>query len=132
VVATEVKALANQTERASQEISARVDVARASCSTVAGSIESIAKAMQVVNELSRTMTISVNEQARVTTDIADNAESASQGVSLVADTASQLAGAANQTEKESKVIEVETASLMRGADTVNEKVETFLAKVRAA
>jgi methyl-accepting chemotaxis protein len=132
VVAAEVKTLASQTDRATQDISAHVEVTRASCATVVSSIESIVKAMRTVDELSQKMAMSVSQQADITTDIANCANSASSTAARVADTATQLATATTQTERDSKVIETETESLVRGADLVNEQIETFLAKVRTA
>jgi methyl-accepting chemotaxis protein len=132
VVAAEVKALANQTEKATREISARIMAVRSSCSTVATSIGSIVEAMQNVESLSRSIAASVNEQAVATGEIADSAGSASNCVLQVSDMVSRLVDAAHQTDEVSKTVEIETQSLLRDADTVNQKVDMFLAHVRAA
>jgi len=132
VVAAEVKALANQTERATHDISARITAIRESCSTVAASIRSISEAMQDVESVSQTMAASVNEQAVATTEIASGAGSASNSVDKVAEMMLRLADAANRTDEASKTVEIETQGLLRDADTVNEKVDQFLAQVRIA
>jgi hypothetical protein len=45
---------------------------------------------------------------------------------------SQLVDAAQRTEQVSNIVEVETQTLLRDADTVNQKVDLFLTQVRAA
>jgi methyl-accepting chemotaxis protein len=132
VVAAEVKALANQTEKATREISARITAVRSSCSTVARSIGSIVEAMQNVESLSRSIAASVNEQAAATAEIASSAGSANNSVRQVTDMVSRLVEAAHQTDEVSKAVATETQGLLRDADTVNNKVDLFLAHVRAA
>jgi methyl-accepting chemotaxis protein len=132
VVATEVKALSNQTERATREITARIEAVKSSCSTVATSIASIVKAMHNVEELSQAIAGSVNDQAAGTSEIADSAASAKGCVERVADILSRLHEAANQTDGASKLAESEMQRLLRDADMVNQKVDTFIASVRAA
>jgi methyl-accepting chemotaxis protein len=132
VVAAEVKALANQTEKATHEIAAQIGEVRLSCSTVAVSIGSIAEAMQNVERLSQAITAAINEQSAATSDIAGNASSASNSVIQIANMVSQLVDAAQRTEQVSNIVEVETQTLLRDADTVNQKVDLFLTQVRAA
>ncbi len=132
VVAAEVKALAGQTERATSEISARIAAVNSSCSTVATSIASIVKAMNNVEALSQAISGSVSAQATGTVEIADSAASAKNCVEQVADILTRLRNAANQTDETSKMAETEMHGLLRDADTVNQKVDQFLASVRQA
>lgn len=85
VVAAEVKALASQTERATQEISSRLTAVRSSCSIVAASTRSIIEAVQNVDNLSRAVAVSINEQAAGTAEIANSAGAASSSVEQVAE-----------------------------------------------
>lgn len=132
VVAAEVKALSTQTERATGEITARIAAVNSSCSTVAASIASIVKAMHNVDSLSQAISGCVNDQASGTVEIADSAASARGCVEQVTDMLSRLRDAANQTDEASKLAEAEMQSLLRDADMVNQKVDRFLASVRAA
>ena len=132
VVASEVKALSGQTERATREITARIEAVKSSCSTVANSIASIVKAMQNVEQLSQAISGCVNEQAAGTSEIAESAESARGCVEKVADILGRLRTAANQTDDASKLAESEMQGLLREADMVNDKVDKFIASVRAA
>ena len=132
VVASEVKALSGQTERATREIIARIEAVKSSCSTVANSIASIVKAMQNVEQLSQAISGCVNEQAAGTAEIAESAESARGCVAMVVDILARLRVAANQTDDASKLAESEMQGLLREADMVNDKVDKFIASVRAA
>lgn len=132
VVAAEVKALANQTERATDEITARIAAVNSSCSTVATSIASIVKAMKEVEGLAQTIAGCVNEQACGAVEIADSAAAARNSVAQVTAMLAQLRDAANQTDEASKMAEAEMQGLLRDADIVNQKVDRFLASVRAA
>jgi methyl-accepting chemotaxis protein len=132
VVATEVKALSNQTERATREITARIEAVKSSCSTVATSIASIVKAMHNVEHLSQAIAGCVNDQAAGTSEIAGSAASAKGCVEKVADILTRLHEAANQTDGASKLAESEMQRLLRDADMVNQKLDTFIASVRAA
>lgn len=132
VVATEVKALAAQTERATSEISTRIAAVNSSCSTVARSIDSIIKAIGDVEALSQAISGSVNEQATGTVEIAAGAAAARNSVEQVAEMLTRLRNAANQTDETSKMAEAEMHGLLRDADTVNQKVDRFLASVREA
>ena len=132
VVASEVKALSGQTERATREITTRIEAVKSSCSTVAGSIASIVKAMQNVAQLSQAISGCVNEQAAGTAEIAGSAESARGCVEKVVDILVRLRAAANQTDDASKLAESEMQGLLREADMVNQKVDKFIAGIRAA
>jgi methyl-accepting chemotaxis protein len=132
VVASEVKALSGQTERATREITTRIEAVKSSCSTVANSIASIVKAMQNVEQLSQAISGCVNEQAAGTAEIAESAEAARGCVAMVVDILARLHAAANQTDDASKLAESEMQGLLREADMVNQKVDKFIASVRAA
>ena len=132
VVASEVKALSGQTERATREITARIEAVKSSCSTVASSIASIVKAMHNVEQLSQAISGCVNEQAAGTAEIAESAESARGCVEMVAEILARLRAAANQTDDASKLAESEMQGLLHEADMVNQKVDKFIASVRAA
>jgi hypothetical protein len=65
-------------------------------------------------------------------EIADSAASASNCVEQVTDMLARLRNAANQTDAACKMAEGEMQGLLRDADMVNQKVDRFLASVRAA
>jgi methyl-accepting chemotaxis protein len=132
VVAAEVKLLANQTGRATDDISARIAAVRSSCSAVVASMGSIIEAIRNVEALSSAMAAAVDEQAAATGEIASSAGSASASVQQVSEKLSQLTEAANETDQASKTVRTGTQNLLSDADTVNAKVDRFLAHVRAA
>ena len=132
VVAAEVKLLASQTGRATEDIAARIAAVRSSCSAVVASIGSIVEAIGNVESLSSAMAAAVEEQAAATNEIASSAGAASDSVEQVSEKLSQLAEAANETDDASKSVRAGTENLLSDADTVNRQVDMFLAHVRAA
>ena len=132
VVAAEVKALASQTDSATNEISTRIASSRASCSIVAKGIETIVDAMHRVDNLSQTIAVSISEQAAATAEIARNSTTAMSSVQQVEGVLSRLVNAANQTDEVSKLAKEKTSGLLRDAEIVNQEVDRFLASVRAA
>jgi methyl-accepting chemotaxis protein len=132
VVAAEVKLLANQTGRATEDISARIAAVRSSCAAVVTSMGSIAEAIRNVEALSSAMAAAVDEQAAATSEIASSAGAASNSVQQVSEKLSQLTQAANETDQASQTVRSGTQNLLSDADTVNAKVDGFLAHVRAA
>jgi methyl-accepting chemotaxis protein len=132
VVAAEVKELANQTKRATEEIFNRLTAVRSSCSIVATSTRSIIEAVQNVDNLSRAVAVSINEQAAGTAEIADSAGAASSSVKKVAEMIARVVDAANHTDEISKKVGDETQRFLHDADTVKKKANDFLAHVRAA
>jgi methyl-accepting chemotaxis protein len=132
VVAAEVKTLANQTGQAANEISARIEAVRSSSSVVVDSIESIIEAMRNVEHLSTDMAAAIEEQANATNEIANGANSASCSMQNVSEKLQVLTEAANDTDEASRSVRSETEKLLNDAATMNEKVDTFLAHVRAA
>ena len=72
VVAAEVKALASQTSRATQEISQHVAAIQDATKGAVGEIASIAHGLHELTEVTTTIAAAVEQQATTTRDIADS------------------------------------------------------------
>ena len=83
VVATEVKALANQTSKATEEISAQIAGVQQATEDAAKAIHEIAGTINTINEISTTIAAAVEEQNAVTRDISANMQTASTGVESI-------------------------------------------------
>lgn len=81
VVAAEVKNLAAQTARATDEISSQVAEVQGTTTNAVGVIEAITRTISRVNEISAAIAASVEEQASVTQSISSNMQVAARGVS---------------------------------------------------
>jgi methyl-accepting chemotaxis protein len=80
VVAQEVKALANQTARATAEISNQIATVQSGTYDAVASIKDITSIIETINDISQGIAAAVEEQGAVTQDISSNMQTASQGV----------------------------------------------------
>jgi methyl-accepting chemotaxis protein len=103
VVAGEVKNLANQTARATQEISAKVGEIQAATDQSVTAIEGIGNTIGDINEISSAIAAAVEEQGAATQEIARNVEQASAGTQEVSSSivhVTQAAGEAGEAAKQ--------------------------------
>ncbi|MDX2265265.1 MAG: HAMP domain-containing methyl-accepting chemotaxis protein [Hyphomicrobiales bacterium] len=132
VVAQEVKALAEQTAKATTEIGAQVSGIQASTTSTAAFIASIAKTTQEVSAIAANIAGAVEEQGSATQEIARNVQEASQGTRDVAGGIQHVTAASESSGKAaSRVLDAAT-DLSRQSDALRREVQEFLASVRAA
>jgi len=74
VVANEVKSLANQTSRATDEIVAQIDTVRSVTKDAVQAVEGILKRIGEISVIATTIADAVAQQEQVTREIADNAQ----------------------------------------------------------
>ncbi len=79
VVANEVKQLASQTARATEEISAKINGVQESTSRAVGQIGGITEVISQINQISTAIASAVEEQSAVVAEIARSASEASRG-----------------------------------------------------
>ncbi|WP_049974371.1 methyl-accepting chemotaxis protein, partial [Azospirillum sp. B4] len=84
VVASEVKSLANQTAKATEEISAQISAIQSATGDAATSITSIASTIVRINEIASTIASAVEEQGAATREIASNVQQAAVGTTEIA------------------------------------------------
>ena len=94
VVASEVKSLATQTAKATDEISAQIAEVQGTTASAVNVIEAITQTISRVNEISAAIAASVEEQASVTQSISSNMQVAAKGVT---DINSSMTGIAEAT-----------------------------------
>ncbi|WP_439924262.1 methyl-accepting chemotaxis protein [Nitrobacter sp. JJSN] len=91
VVASEVKSLASQTAKATEEISGQVAEVQNTTSSAVGVIEAITQTISRINEISAAIAASVEEQASVTQSISSNMQVAAKGVTDITASMSEIA-----------------------------------------
>ena len=97
VVANEVKELAKETARATEDISQRIESIQASTGQATAAIGEISTIIGQISEIQSTIASAVEQQSVTTGDIARNISEASRGVSGIAHNISTVADAAKQT-----------------------------------
>src|SRR3546814_7929541 len=83
VVAGEVKSLATQTAKATEEIAAQITSVRDESESAVSAIDRISGVIQQIDEITTTIAAAVEEQAAATREIARNVTEASRGTTDV-------------------------------------------------
>ena len=93
VVAVEVKALASQTARATEEIASQISAVQNATHGVVGAIQEITSIIANINESSGAIAVAVEEQGAVTQEISSNMQLAATEVSAITESMSQIEAA---------------------------------------
>lgn len=93
VVASEVKSLATQTAKATDEISGQIAAVQGSTQSAVAVIEAITQTISRVNEISGAIAASVEEQSSVTQSISSNMQVAARSVNEINDNMTEIANA---------------------------------------
>ncbi|MBR1221776.1 PAS domain-containing methyl-accepting chemotaxis protein [Bradyrhizobium sp. U87765 SZCCT0131] len=92
VVAAEVKSLATQTSKATDEISGQIAEIQGTTTNAVEVIEAITQTISRINEISAAIAASVEEQAAVTQSISSNMQDAAKGVTDISANMNEIAG----------------------------------------
>jgi len=90
VVATEVKALAVQTQNATEEITRKIEALQRDAAGSADAVHRISQAIDAIRPVFETVNGAVAEQNRTTGEMSDNAAQASQFIVSVGDSAAEM------------------------------------------
>ena len=131
VVAGEVKNLANQTARATSEIAAQIAAVQSGTSAAVHAIDSIAKVIGEMGEISSAVAAAVQEQTAATGEIARNVEQASAGTQEVSANIVSVEQAARETGGAAEQIKISATDLSKQAEFLRHEVGQFLNQVRA-
>jgi methyl-accepting chemotaxis protein len=132
VVATEVKSLADQTAKATEEISAQIADIQSATGEAVDAIDSIGKTIRTVDEISSSIAAAVEEQGMATSEIADNVQQAAQGTEEVDTGIAGVREAAGETGSAAEQVLATGQELSTQANTLRMAVDDFLTKVKAA
>jgi methyl-accepting chemotaxis protein len=97
VVANEVKELAKQTAKATEDISQRIEAIQGDTRGAVGAIEEISNIINQVNDISNSIASAVEEQTATTNEIGRSVAEAAQGVGNIAKNIGGVAVAAKNT-----------------------------------
>ncbi|MEW5422134.1 HAMP domain-containing protein [Amorphus sp. 3PC139-8] len=132
VVAMEVKTLAEQTSKATGEISSQITAVQTATNDVVKAIEDISGTIKRIDEVSSTIASSVEEQGAATGEIAQNAQQAAQGTQEVTSNIVSVSSAATDTGRVSSEIVHAAGDLTQQTGMLRSQVDAFIERVRAA
>ncbi|MCG8504232.1 MAG: methyl-accepting chemotaxis protein [Sphingomonadales bacterium] len=132
VVASEVKTLANQTARATREISDQVAGMQQATEKAVSAIDQIRDTMQIVDNASVSIVASVEQQEASTQEIARSVSEVSVGTQEVTSNISQVSEGAQRTGQSAGDVLTSASALSEQSQSLRQEVARFLDQIRAA
>ncbi|MGU3666859.1 methyl-accepting chemotaxis protein [Methylobacterium sp. A49B] len=132
VVATEVKDLATQTAKATEEIGGQIAAMRNATQEAVLAIEEIGGTIEQVHGIALGVAAAVEEQQLATQEIARSVSEAASGTRAVTETMAAVLGAARETGASAAEVLDAAADIARRSTGLGGEVAGFVAQVRAA
>jgi len=132
VVAGEVKHLANQTAKATEEIAAQVGAVQSATDGTVEAIASIVERIEEINQIAAAIASAVEEQSAATNEIARNVQQAAVGTQEVSNTIVGVSAAADQTGGGARQVLSASRALLSQTGDLKQVVDGFLRGVKTA
>jgi methyl-accepting chemotaxis protein len=132
VVASEVKQLASQTAKATEEIGTQIAGMQSATEDSVAAIKEIGGTIGRIAEIASMISATVEEQGAATQEIARNVGEAAKGTALVASNISDVNRGASETGSASAQVLSSVQSMSSESARLKIEVEKFLSTVRAA
>jgi methyl-accepting chemotaxis protein len=130
VVANEVKTLANQTARATEEIGVQIQAVQSVTGETVQAVRSIGETINAIDQAAAAIATSIEEQSAATREIARNVQEASQGTRHVTEIIGQVSDGAGTTGLSAKQLFETANALSAQAGELTGDVTDFLAALR--
>ncbi|MES0881885.1 methyl-accepting chemotaxis protein [Roseibium sp. SCP14] len=132
VVAAEVKELATQTSKATEEIGSQITEIQDATKDAVSAIQEITETMEEVNEYTSTIAAAVEQQGSATNEISVNVQRAAEGTGSVKNNMSDLSQAVAQTSQSANLVLGASGELSQKTDMLSHEVSQFLDNVANA
>lgn len=132
VVAGEVKALATQTGKATDEIAKNITSIQAVSQRVIEALRSIKSAIASVEEVSTAISAAVEEQNVTTNDIASNMGTAARGTTQIDEEIREVSSATNESSNSAIQVLDAAKMLSQEAESLREEVAKFITQMKVA
>jgi methyl-accepting chemotaxis protein len=131
VVASEVKSLAVQTAKATEEITREISSVQNSTGAAVGAIRAITERMQEINAYTSEVAGAIGQQEVATGEISHNVASAAEGSKAVVAALGELASGVTQTRSSAQTVLAATEEVECATANLRTEVESFLKTVAA-
>lgn len=132
VVASEVKALANQTAAAATSIATKLNAIKNGTSQTASKIVAISTRIEMVEDIAASVALSLDDQTGVMNEIARSTQEAEEGMLNLSAIIKRTAQASRQTSKATGDIQKASNELTRAAIDLSGASADFIARIEAA
>ena len=132
VVAHEVKALAGQTAKATDEIGQNVSLIQSSTRNAVDAVREIGEAVREINKITSAIAGAIGQQDSATREISTNAQSAAEGNETLVSNIASLRDAIGETDTAAASVLTASGELTATAETLSREVEKFFQNLRAS
>ncbi|MGF7172522.1 methyl-accepting chemotaxis protein [Azospirillum doebereinerae] len=132
VVAQEVKSLANQTAKATEEIGAEIAAVQGATHAAVNAIRAIVGTIRQVDESLGTVAAAVEEQDAATRDISERSQRAASDTMAVMQEMRLVQQAAETTGHSAGAVQNTTEELSRSFNRLDHEIEAFITRITAA
>jgi methyl-accepting chemotaxis protein len=129
VVASEVKALAVQTAKATDDIAAQIASVQSSTRSAVGAIGSVAGKMQEIRQFTSAIATSVEQQNAATREISGSVAAAAAGTKSVVAVLGRVSDVITNMHDSADTVLAASQAVERAADSLRGSVDGFLRKV---
>jgi methyl-accepting chemotaxis protein len=132
IVAQEVKGLATQTAKATEEITRHIVSIEQTTDRSVQAIKKIATTIEQLSDVANDVAVGMRQQDMVTQEIARNAGSAAKGTRDVSEHISEVSNSAARTGQVASTVLTAAAELAEQSRLLRQEVERYLAQLRVA
>jgi len=132
VVASEVKSLASQTAKATSDIEEQVNAMQSATNSSVLSIDEIRNVITQISETSSSIASAIQQQNSSTQEISRNAQEAAVGTQDVANNISVVQSSVQKTGDAASEVLTAAEQLSNQAEDLDQKIDGFLNRLRAA
>lgn len=129
VVAAEVKSLAIQTAKATEDITSHISGVQTSTSSAVDAIRRIVTRMQEINQYASSVSASVEQQSAASDEISHNVNGAAKSTGMVVAVLSEVAGATTETRGSAETVLGASETVENVVSQLRASVENFMTKV---
>ncbi len=130
VVANEVKSLANQTQRATDDIRNQIERVRSSVTAAASDIGNIRKVIHEISEAASAIAVAIEEQGAATSEISRNVQGVMEGSGDVGRNIHTVAETAVTTEQTADKVRTASQEMEQASESLRTEVHRFLEHLR--
>ena len=132
VVAAEVKNLANQTAKATDEIGSQIESIQGATNDSVQAIDGIGRTIDGINEIASTISAAVEEQGAATNEITRNMDEATAGTNEVSSNIIGVSQGAAETSQAAFGVREAANELSINARSLREEIDGFLEEIRTS
>ena len=126
VVALEIKSLAAQTAKATDDIAQQITQVQEATRESIGEITSTGETITQISAIAEAVTIAASQQASATNEIAQNASAAAANAATVADALKTVGNTIRRAEETTLLVSNFSADLLRRSDEIGHAMDTLL------